>query len=232
MSTATKQTNAMHSAVSVDHYTPPAIVEAARFTLGAIDLDPASCELANRSVRAARVFTREEDGLSRSWGAWGLPPIQGPSRVFVNPPGGKEDGESIQKRWWRHAAREWLSGRVDALVWVAFKVDFLQVTQVDRDMGDPLLGVGCPPLPLDGAICYPRSRLAYSTPTLPDRPTKQQQRDHAETGLCVGGSPPHASAVIYLPSRRDPGGLARFVQAFTPIGAVRFDPRFIGGAAS
>jgi hypothetical protein len=44
-------------------YTPAPYVEAARACLGAIDLDPASAPLAQKTIRAARFFTREEDGL-------------------------------------------------------------------------------------------------------------------------------------------------------------------------
>jgi phage N-6-adenine-methyltransferase len=57
-------------------YTPAAYVEAARDVLGAIDLDPASSEIAQRTVRAARYFTRSDDGLRHEW----------PGRVWLNPP--------------------------------------------------------------------------------------------------------------------------------------------------
>lgn len=197
MSAATP--NAMHSAETVEHYTPPAIVEAARATLGAIDLDPASCALANERVRAAVYFDRAVDGLSRSWGPLG--PGLG-ARVFCNPPGGKVAGESVQKLWWRKGARAWALGEVDALIWIAFKVDFLQTTQVGAEPGDVL--------PLDGAICYPSRRLSYWTPG-------------PGGALVEGKSPPHASAIVYLPSRKDPEGLVRFRRAFSPIGAVCWD---------
>lgn len=224
--TAAGQVNAMHSAETPEHYLPAYIAEAARATHGGtIDLDPASCELANRTIQAARIFTKEDDGLRQAWRG----------NVLCNPPGGKDGGKSVQKQWWRRGAREWLAGRVDALLWVAFKVDFLQVTQVDRDEGDPLFGSGRPPIPLDGAICYPRERIAYLTPTLPGptltcpdrKPTARQVKDHAATGLCTGDSPPHASAIVYLPGRDTHEGLARFEAAFSKIGEVRWDHRAI-----
>lgn len=59
-----------------DFYTAPAITEAARAALGEIDLDPASCRLANREVKAKRYYSVREDGLLQPW--YG--------RVWLNPP--------------------------------------------------------------------------------------------------------------------------------------------------
>lgn len=58
-------------------YTPSEYIEAARRVMGEIDLDPASCETANRTVKARRFFTKEDDGLSLSWvseALWMNPP--------------------------------------------------------------------------------------------------------------------------------------------------------------
>lgn len=57
-------------------YTPATVMDAVRRVLGEIDLDPASCEFAQRTVRAARYFDKDDDGLSQEW----------PGRVFLNPP--------------------------------------------------------------------------------------------------------------------------------------------------
>ena len=57
-------------------YTPSAFIEAARKVLGNIDLDPASCEIANQTVLAEKFYTKEDDGLSKSWHG----------NVWINPP--------------------------------------------------------------------------------------------------------------------------------------------------
>jgi len=57
-------------------YTPPEFIDAARATLGGIDLDPASSALANQAVGARRFFAKDDDGLSLPWRG----------RVWLNPP--------------------------------------------------------------------------------------------------------------------------------------------------
>lgn len=57
-------------------YTPEIYVEAARRVMGSIDLDPATCPRANEVVKAAQIFTKDDDGLSQDWHG----------SVFLNPP--------------------------------------------------------------------------------------------------------------------------------------------------
>ena len=62
-------------------YTPAQFIDMARDVLGKIDLDPASCEFANKTVRAKSIFTKEDNGLNKKW----------IGRIWCNPPySGKE----------------------------------------------------------------------------------------------------------------------------------------------
>jgi len=69
---------AMVSADSNEWYTPENYVKAVKSVLGAIDLDPASCEMADKFIRASKFYTQEDDGLKHKW----------TGRVFLNPPYG------------------------------------------------------------------------------------------------------------------------------------------------
>lgn len=62
-------------------YTPPKIAEAGRLTMGSIDLDPASSEIANSIIKATKIFTIEDDGLKMFWygNVWLNPPYSQPN---------------------------------------------------------------------------------------------------------------------------------------------------------
>ena len=57
-------------------YTPQYIIDAARKTMGKIDLDPASSDIANRTVQATTYYTKDDDGLSMPWFG----------NIWLNPP--------------------------------------------------------------------------------------------------------------------------------------------------
>lgn len=143
---------------SNEHPTPIAIVRAARRTLGHITLDPASTPTFNETVRAARIYTAEDDGLARVWSG----------RTFVNPPGGsfvmptvkrrrlrrgKARRQSEQQRltallqerlrsererwetksravaWWRKLVDEYRYGSVSGAIYIGFTLEICRSTQ-------------------------------------------------------------------------------------------------------
>jgi len=201
---------ARYSSESNEYYTPRWIVEPARKTLGAFDLDPASCDEANAWIKAARIFTYEDDGFVRPW--WG--------HVFLNPPGGLSDDQqrlvkrkcreegtcglpighthegvgSSQKKWWFKLAREYGSGNVKAAIFVCFSVELLQTTQVETPTGLHI--------PLDFHICYPSRRVSYVKP-----------------GGSADGQSPHASCLVLL-AGRGTDYAERFASSFAPLGRV------------
>lgn len=61
-------------------YTPLFYIDAAREVMGSIDCDPASCELAQESIKAGTFFTIEDDGLVHEWNG----------NVWMNPPYAKD----------------------------------------------------------------------------------------------------------------------------------------------
>jgi phage N-6-adenine-methyltransferase len=114
-------------------YTPAHIIEAARRVLGGIDLDPASCEAANKIVGAREYYSPEKgvDGLSEPWRA---------RAVLLNPP------YSDTSAWVERLVAEYRAGNVaEAIVIVNAKTEtaFFEL------------------LWEHAAICFVRGRIAF-----------------------------------------------------------------------
>jgi hypothetical protein len=198
-----------HLSNSADHQTPEYIVEPSRKVLGAIDLDPASCEEANRVVRATSYFAPPHDGLTFAWDG----------RVFLNPPGGslvitkkmrallsEEEANELAERfaaeserwktksravaWWRKLTEEWLEQRTREAIFVGFSLDILQASQGEEAWPDVL----------KFPLCVPEKRIAFNSNGEP------------------GKMPTHGNVVVYLPD--SPGDSAKFEAAFKSIGSV------------
>jgi hypothetical protein len=125
---------ALKNESSVEHYSPPEIIEAARRVFGGtIDLDPASCAEANRIVQATTYYTKEDDGLSKPWfgHAWMNQPYDGTSR------------------WNDKLARDFAAGRVRAAVSLLNSFTFSS---------------GSHRLVRDYLVCLPEQRLRFWGP--------------------------------------------------------------------
>lgn len=103
---------AMPQGKSNEWYTPSVYIEAARTVMGSIDLDPASCAMANQIVKAKRYFTKEDNGLVQSWHG----------RVWLNPPYGRVNPEltgsnrSFQHFFSRKCHEEYIQGRIEQAI--------------------------------------------------------------------------------------------------------------------
>jgi phage N-6-adenine-methyltransferase len=80
---------------SVEWYTPPEIIEAARKTLGFITLDPFSCAKANENVKASIYYTKEDDGFNKPWHG----------SVWVNHPFSRENNVRIANKVMQERAK-------------------------------------------------------------------------------------------------------------------------------
>jgi hypothetical protein len=98
--------NILHSSETDQWYTPKKFTDAAKRVFGGkIDLDPASCQLANDiCVQAENFFTVENDGLSQDW--YGS--------VFCNPPYGRgANNRSNQDIWSEKIVDEYKKGNIE-----------------------------------------------------------------------------------------------------------------------
>lgn len=118
-------------------YTPPEIVDAARDVMGGIDLDPASCELANQTVRATRFFTIEDDGIMQQWHG----------RVWLNPPYARR----VIEHWIDQLISEYRAGRTTE--WMA-----LVNNATDTKWAQRLLAHS-------SSVCFLRGRIRFDTPS-------------------------------------------------------------------
>jgi len=65
---------------SFDWYTPVDCIESARLVMGSITTDPASSDIAQEKIKAETFYTRETNGLDKSWlgNVWLNPPYSFP----------------------------------------------------------------------------------------------------------------------------------------------------------
>ena len=198
------------SAKSVEHYGPEGIGPAAAFAMGgAIDLDPASCALANTLIGARQFYTKEQNGLALPWFG----------RVYLNPPGGsiRYNGKARtnqQALWYARLAAEWEAGSILAAVFMVFNLELFKNAQAY-----PV------PFPGEFPVCWPKERLDFHAPI--------QDEITGVWSTAPQGSPGHPNAIVFLPPRvrswsQDDGlnqgydleAVDRFVKVFSPLGKV------------
>jgi hypothetical protein len=103
---------------SVEYFTPAVYIEAAREVMGGIDLDPASCEEAQETVRATDYFELPDSGLEFDWyvGSDWDEDYKRPRSVFMNPPYSKTGSSSNQAIWATKLQAEYDAGHVSEAI--------------------------------------------------------------------------------------------------------------------
>jgi hypothetical protein len=172
--------------------TPLCIIEAARATLGEIDLDPASSFEGQARVLAKTAYGPD---FERKDALLDPAPWVG-RRVFLNPPGGRmPNGTSSVAIWWSRLHHELATGHVEVAIWVGFALESLRNTQ----------GVLGAPGMLLYPLCVPRKRLRYASPA-----GRAMSRPTGGSAICLVGLEPA------LREYR-----SAFVKAFNQLGDVR-----------
>lgn len=141
----TKNVHVSNNSGENEWYTPTNIIEAARKTLGSIDLDPASSELANKNIKADLFFTEEENGLEQEWrgNVWLNPPYSQPeisdfSKAVVEK---RNDYNQILVLVNNATETEWLQNMLEIASGVCFikrRIKFID--KLGNPSGSPLQG--------------------------------------------------------------------------------------------
>ena|SRR2546429_3007288 len=132
------KSNVLFSSEMNNWHTPSVYAEAAREVMGSLELDPASCEEANKVIGAKRYYTEEQNGLLQDWTC---------SSMFINPPYGLTNNKSNQGIWTKRLIEEYHRGVVkQAILLVNAKTDTRWFEML-----------------WDFALCFTRGRINYYT---------------------------------------------------------------------
>jgi ParB family transcriptional regulator, chromosome partitioning protein len=120
-----------------DWYTPSHIVELARQALGGLDLDPASCALANETVRAGSFYDKHANGLEQRWFG----------KVWLNPPYSK----NLIAKFAGKLLHEYENGNVESGILLSHncsETNWFQICAAGAQR-----------------VCFPDSRLQFRNPS-------------------------------------------------------------------
>jgi ParB family chromosome partitioning protein len=114
-------------------YTPAEFIESARFVMESIDIDPASCETANKIVKAITFYNKENDGLIPFW--YG--------NIWLNPPYGSNKIKAFIEK-------------LESEVYAEHVSQFVTLTNnaTETQWAQRLISIA-------NAICFPSSRVKF-----------------------------------------------------------------------
>lgn len=160
------------SSKSNEWYGPKFMGDLSRQVMGGIDMDPCSCEAANRLIGARFYYSKKErgeDGLLLPWAG----------RIYCNPPGKSVIWQGVRTNspslWWAYLVTLYQAGWVEEAIFTIFNLETVRFT-----LRYPNL-----PQPFDFPYCIPKERIGFYRP------------DEAG-GVERPGSPGHPNAIIYL----------------------------------
>jgi hypothetical protein len=127
-------------------YTPQVYVAAVRDVMGGIDIDPCSCEDANKVIKATTFFDEHQDGFTQEWHG----------RLYTNPPYGEgtidKFSEKLLAEFYAQRVKQaivlvnnctetkWFQGLLRASSNVCFPMGRISFWSVDRPSKNPLQG--------------------------------------------------------------------------------------------
>lgn len=114
-------------------YTPAEYADMAREVMGSIDLDPASCDEANKVVQATTYYTKDDDGLTKVW----------KGNLWVNPPYSRD----LMPAFVEKLKQSFVNGDVDSAI-------LLSHNNTDTAWFHNLASVS-------SAICFPKKRIKF-----------------------------------------------------------------------
>lgn len=133
---AIKRAHVANNGGNNEWYTPAQFIELAREVMGGIDTDPATSEVANKTVRATTTYTAETDGRDKPWNG----------RVWMNPP----YAQPLIADFSEAVASKYESGEIEQ---ACVLVNNATETQWFQRM-----------LEASAAVCFPRSRIRFIDP--------------------------------------------------------------------
>lgn len=117
-------------------YTPEKYITLARSIMGSIDTDPATSEIANRTVQAETIYTAEDDGRTQTWRG----------RVWMNPP----YAQPLMGEFAEAVAAKYESGEIE-------QACILVNNATETKWFQRMLSVA-------SAVCFPKSRIKFLDP--------------------------------------------------------------------